>query len=149
MLGVDRAVEPAHASVGIRFGYGGGMGQKLHLPDVPETATSAGRWQPLNALLGITTFGVNAVAIEPGEDIDIEHDEAESLHQEVYVVVSGRAAFRVGGDELEAGPGDVVAAADPAETRSYRALEPGTRIICFGAGPGAEHPYGEWIDEQE
>ena len=50
--------------------------------------------------------------------------------------------------EVEAGPGDVVAVADPAETRSYRALEPGTRIVCFGAGPGAEHAYGEWIGER-
>ena len=70
------------------------MGHKLHLPDVPETATSAGRWQPLNGPLGVTNFGVNAVAIEPGEVIDIEHDEVDSLHQEVYVVVAGRAAFR-------------------------------------------------------
>lgn len=125
------------------------MGQKLHLPDVPETATSAGRWQPLNSRLGVSNFGVNAVAIEPGEDIDIEHDEVDAQHQEVYVVVAGRAAFRLGSEEFEAGPGDIVAVPDPAELRNYWALEPGTRIICFGAGPGAEHPYGEWINEQE
>lgn len=123
------------------------MTTKLHLPDVPETPTSAGRWQPLNQLLGITTFGVNAVSMEPGEDANIEHDEADSRHQEVYVVVAGRAGFRVGSEEFEAGPGDVVAAADPTEVRDYWALEPGTRIVCFGAGPGAEHPYGDWIAE--
>jgi uncharacterized cupin superfamily protein len=123
------------------------MGTKLHLPDVPETSTSAGRWQPLNLPLGVTNFGVNAVSLEPGEALDIEHDERDSQHQEVYVVVSGRAAFRIGDVELEAGPGDVVAVADPGETRNYWALEPGTRIVCVGAGPGAEHPYGEWIDE--
>jgi hypothetical protein len=124
------------------------MGRKLHLPDVPETPTSAGRWQPLNTPLEVSNFGVNAVAIEPGEDIDIEHDELDSAHQEVYVVVAGRAGFRLGAEELEAGPGDVVAVSDPAEKRDYWALEPGTRIICFGAGPGAEHPYGEWITEE-
>jgi uncharacterized cupin superfamily protein len=124
------------------------MGRKLHLPDVPETPTSAGRWQPLNSPLGVSNFGVNAVAIEPGEEIDIEHDELDSAHQEVYVVVAGRAGFRLGAEELEAGPGDVVAVSDPAEKRDYWALEPGTRIICFGAGPGAEHPYGEWITEE-
>jgi quercetin dioxygenase-like cupin family protein len=121
------------------------MGCKLHLADVPEIATPAGRWQSLNGPLGVTTFGVSAVSMEPGEEADIEHDESESQHQEVYVVVAGRAAFRLGAEEVEAGPGDIVAVADPAETRDYRALEPGTRIICFGAGPGAEHPYGEWI----
>ena len=124
------------------------MGRKLHLPDVPEMPTSAGRWQPLNSPLGVSNFGVNAVAIEPGEDIDIEHDELDSAHQEVYVVVAGRAGFRLGAEELEAGPGDVVAVSDPAEKRDYWALEPGTRIVCFGAGPGAEHPYGKWITEE-
>src|SRR5471030_2446190 len=123
------------------------MGQKLHLADVPEVATSVGRWQPLNAPLGVSNFGLNAVVIEPGEDTGGEHDEAECRHQEVYVVVAGRAAFRVGSEEFEAGPGDIVAVPDPAEKRDYWALEPGTRIVCFGAGPGAEHPYGEWINE--
>src|SRR2546421_10002429 len=124
------------------------MGRSPRLSEVPEVATpSWGRWQLLNELLGVSTFGVNAVALEPGEEIDMEHDELDTQHQEVYVVVSGRAAFQLGDEEIEAGPGDVVAAADPAETRGYRALEPGTRIVCFGAGPGAEHPYGAWLAE--
>jgi quercetin dioxygenase-like cupin family protein len=123
------------------------MGHILHLPDVPETAIAAGRWQPLNKRLGIRAFGVNAVVMDPGDDADIGHDESDCGHQEVYVVVSGRAAFRLGDEQVEAGPGDVVAVPDPAEMRDYRALEPGTRIVCFGAGPGAEHPYGEWIAE--
>jgi mannose-6-phosphate isomerase-like protein (cupin superfamily) len=123
------------------------MGTLLRLSDVPVTATDEGRWQALNGPLGVTTFGVNAVVLDPGEEIDIEHDETSSRHQEVYVVVTGRAVFSVGTEEVQAGPGDVVAVADPGERRSYRALEPGTRIVCFGAGPGAEHPYGDWIAE--
>jgi uncharacterized cupin superfamily protein len=121
------------------------MGTVLHLADVAAAPTSAGRWQALNGLLGVTTFGINAVVMEPGEDADIEHHELESAHQEVYVVVTGRASFRLGDAEVEAGPGDVVAVGDPAEVRSFRALEPGTRIVCVGSGPGAEHPFGEWI----
>ena len=124
------------------------MGQMLHLPDVPETAIPSGRWQPLNKLLGVTNFGINAVSIEPGEDLDSEHDEADCQHQEAYVVVTGRAGLRFGVEEVEAGPGDIVAVADPAETRSYWALEPDTRIICFGAGPGAEDQYGDWIADE-
>ncbi len=124
------------------------MGQKVHLADVPETEIPAGRWQPLNERLGIRTFGVSAVVLDPGEEADIEHDEADDAHQEVYVVVAGRAGFRLGSDELEAGPGDIVAVPDPDETRSYWALEPGTRIVCLGAGPGAEHPFGAWIADE-
>jgi mannose-6-phosphate isomerase-like protein (cupin superfamily) len=125
------------------------MGRKVHLADVPVTELPDGRWQQLNERLGIKAFGVNGVVMDPGDKSDMEHDETHSGHQEVYVVVAGRAAFRLGDEEVEAGPGDVVAVGDPAETRDYRALEPGTRIVCFGAAPGAEHPYGEWIEQAE
>lgn len=121
------------------------MGRMLRLADVPETAIAEGRWQALNDRLGIRAFGVNAVVMDPGEEADIEHDESSDGHEEVYVVVAGRAAFRLGAEEVEAGPGDVVAVSHPAETRGYRALEPSTRIVCFGAAPGADHPYGRWI----
>ena len=123
------------------------MGRIVQLSGVPEVAIDAGRWQPLNERLGISAFGVNGVVMDPGDEADIEHDEADSGHQEVYVVVAGRAAFRIGDEELEAGPGDVVAVPDASETRDYRAVEPGTRIVCFGAAPGEAHPYGEWITD--
>jgi Cupin domain len=125
------------------------MGRKLHLPDVPERVTALGRWQALNGPLGVTNFGINAVVLDPGEDIELEHDELDEQQQEVYLVLSGRAGFRLGGEEFEAGPGDLVAVPDPAEKRDFWALEPGTRIICFGAGPGgAEYPYGAWIADE-
>jgi len=124
------------------------MGRIVNLAEVPETVISSGRWQPLNDRLGITNFGISAVAMDPGDEFDIEHDESDCGHQEAYVVVSGRAAFRIGGEELSAGPGDVIAVPDPGETRDYWALEPGTRIICLGAGPGAEHPYGQWVADE-
>jgi uncharacterized cupin superfamily protein len=124
------------------------MGHIVHLSDVPEHAIPDGRWQPLNRRLGIRNFGVNAVAMDPGEESDIKHDEADSGHQELYVVVSGRARFRLGEEEVDAGPGDVVAVPDPAETRDYWAIEAGTRIVCIGAGPGAQEDYGDWIVKQ-
>ena len=113
----------------------------------PIVPTPYGRWQPLNGPLGVTAVGVNAVVMEPGEELDIEHDETASGHQEIYVVVTGRAAFRLGDEEVEAAPGQVVSVVDPALTRSYRALEPETRIVCFGVAPGQAHPFGEWISE--
>ena len=84
------------------------MGHKVNLAEVPETAISSGRWQPLNERLGITHFGISAVVMDPGEEADIEHDEANAGHQEAYVVVTGRAGFRLGDEEVEAGPGDIV-----------------------------------------
>jgi len=116
----------------------------VNLSDQPVTTTPYGRWQQLNAALNVNAFGINAVICEPGEDIGIEHDESETGQQEAYIVVSGRAVFTVGGERVEAGPGTVVAAPDPAATRGFEALEPNTRIVCVGAAPAAEaQPYGE------
>jgi uncharacterized cupin superfamily protein len=115
----------------------------------PAKTTEFGRWQQLNGPLALESFGVNAIVCEPGEAFDISHDESETGHQELYVVVSGRAAFTLGDERIEAGPGTVVSAPDPSVTRSYVALEPDTRIVCVGAAPGAAQPYGEWIDEAE
>ena len=75
----------------------------------PVTKTPYGRWQALNADLGITGFGINAIVCDPGETIDTEHDETDSGQHEAYIVVAGRAEFRVGSDVSEAGPGTVVA----------------------------------------
>jgi mannose-6-phosphate isomerase-like protein (cupin superfamily) len=114
----------------------------------PAVATPYGRWQPLNGPLGVAGFGISAIVCDPGEEFKSEHDESENDQQEVYVVVMGRAAFRVGDDELEAGPGQVVSAPEPAAVRSYRALEPGTRIVCIGGAPtGDDQGYGSWISD--
>ena len=119
----------------------------VDLSTLPVKPTSFGRWQQLNGPLGLQAFGVNSIVCDPGEEFDIAHDETESGHQEAYIVVSGRAAFVIGDQWFEAGPGSVVSAPNPADVRSYSALEPSTRIVCVGAAPGEPHPYGEWISE--
>ena len=120
----------------------------VNLDDQPVTATPYGRWQQLNGALNVNAFGINAVVCEPGEELGIEHDETETGQQEAYIVVTGRAAFTVGDQRIEAGPGTVVAAPDPAVTRGFEALEPNTRIVCVGAAPAAEsQPFGEWITD--
>src|SRR5579871_5093235 len=112
----------------------------LHLADAPITETSYGRWQALNAPLGLTAFGINAMVCDPGEAIDTAHDESDSGQQEVYVVVTGRIEFTLGGEATEAGPGTIVAAPDPSVARSFRPLEPGTRVVCIGASPADGAP---------
>jgi mannose-6-phosphate isomerase-like protein (cupin superfamily) len=118
----------------------------VDLSAFPVTPTAFGRWQPLNAPLGLGAFGINAIECDPGEAIDTTHDETDTGQHEAYIVVAGRAEFRIGLDIYDAVPGTVVAAPDPASTRSFRPLVPGTRIICIGATPVEGAPaFGEWI----
>ena len=119
----------------------------VDLTALPVTSTPYGRWQRLNGPLGLTAFGLNAIICDPGEEFDVAHDESETGQQEAYVIVAGRIEFTIGGETVVAGPGEVVAAPDPGATRSYRALEPGSRLVCIGAAQGPAHPYGEWIED--
>ena len=112
----------------------------------PTIATSEGRWQPLNSPLGVTAFGANAIELDPDEEIGIEHSETDSGQQELFAVIAGRMAVTVNGTTVEAGPGTVIGIPDTSAVRSYRALEPGTRMLCIGGVPTTENSgFGEWI----
>src|SRR4051794_20291768 len=63
----------------------------------------AGGWSPIRRHLGIRSFGVNAwPGRDGGETIIPAHDERLAGHEELYVVVSGRATFTVDGIETDA-----------------------------------------------
>jgi mannose-6-phosphate isomerase-like protein (cupin superfamily) len=118
----------------------------VKLDDVPVIPTEDGRWQALNAPLGVTGFGINAFNVDTNEDTDISHDEAGSQQEELYIVVAGRALITVAGEEREAGVGTLVSATDPQAIRSIRALEDGTRVVCIGSAAGTgDEGYGGWI----
>jgi hypothetical protein len=68
------------------------------------------RWKPIRAAFGIRAFGVNAFAADPGEALFPEHDETEpgagdQRHQELYLVLAGRATFTCGGVSVDAPAG--------------------------------------------
>ena len=79
----------------------------------PVTPTSFGRWQPLNAPLGVTAFGISANICDPDEPFSIDHDESETNQQEVYIVISGQARFTIGEETVDAAAREIVAVTDP------------------------------------
>jgi tetratricopeptide (TPR) repeat protein len=102
------------------------------------------RWTPLRKHLGITAFGVNAyTASEAGHDVVEEHTEERLGHEELYVVVSGRATFVLDGEEHEVPAGSAVFLRDPAVKRFARAEEPGTTVLAIGGKPGL-HEVSAW-----
>lgn len=99
------------------------------------------RWTPVRMPLGITAFGINAYsASEAGQDVVEEHDEKRLGHEEVYVVVAGRATFVLDGDEIDVPAGSLVYLRDPAVKRYARAEEPGTTVLAVGGKPGLHEP---------
>ena len=89
--------------------------------------------------LGISSFGINGFTADAGAQLIEEHDElgSNARHEEVYVVLGGRARFTVDGEEHEATAGTFVFLPDPASRRTAVALEDGTSAIAIGGRRGS------------
>jgi mannose-6-phosphate isomerase-like protein (cupin superfamily) len=102
------------------------------------------RWTPVRRPFGITAFGVNAyTASEVGQDVVEEHTERTLGHEELYVVLTGRATFRLDEEEHDAPAGTVVFIRDPSVRRGAKAAEPGTTVLAVGGKPGS-HEVSDW-----
>jgi tetratricopeptide (TPR) repeat protein len=114
----------------------------------PLNAWREVEWFPVRRHFGITAFGVNAYAVEnAGETVIVAHDEQggnAAGHEELYVVLAGRATFTIAGEELDAPAGTCVFVRDPAAERAAVAAEPATRILAVGARPGEPYRPGAW-----
>jgi hypothetical protein len=105
------------------------------------------QWRPLRRTLGIEAFGVNAYTANAGELVVEEHDETGAgagHHQELYVVVTGRATFTVDGEEIDAPVGTCVFLNDPKERRGARAVEDGTTVLAIGGVRGEAFKVSPW-----
>jgi len=103
-------------------------------------------WRPVRRHFDIKSFGVNAyTAEEAGQRVVEEHRE-EGGHEELYVVIGGRATFTLDGEEHDAPTGTLVHCT-PGTLRSAVAAEPGTTVLGIGAKAGEVfQPSGwEWV----
>ena len=92
-------------------------------------------WVPLQHVFGLTAFGANAFVGAAGQTLVSEHDESGSGQEELYLVVSGNALFRIDGERVDAPAVSAVAVRDPAARRSVVASEEGTTLLAFGGMP--------------
>lgn len=107
-----------------------------------------GNWLPLRRRLGVAAFGVNAWTGDEGADVIGEHEE-DSGHEELYLVVRGRATFTVGGEEVDAPTGTIVFVRNPGTKRKAVASQAGTLVLTLGAKAGeAYEPLG-WEENAE
>jgi mannose-6-phosphate isomerase-like protein (cupin superfamily) len=116
---------------------------RLWLEDVERMPVGELSWLPLRRELGATGFGVNAyAAAEAGGELIEPHDETSSGaagHEELYVVMSGRARFTVGEETFDAPAGTLVLV--PVGThRSAVAEERETIVMVVSGAPGAAMP---------
>ncbi|MGZ8695247.1 MAG: AraC family ligand binding domain-containing protein [Gaiellaceae bacterium] len=105
--------------------------EHIHVDDIETLPAPEGlHWKPVRHTLGISAFGINAYAGPAVGDVVVE-DHTDD-HQELYVVVTGRATFRSGDEEFDAPAGTLVLFA-PGEHRVAHAAEAGTTVLAVGA----------------
>jgi tetratricopeptide (TPR) repeat protein len=119
-----------------------------HISDLALPIFPGGRTAFLRHYFGITSFGVNAYAVdEANVPVISEHDELGErggAHEELYFVSAGHAKFVVNGDEIDAPYGTFVFVRDPAAMRSAEALEAGTTVIVVGGKAGKTFTPSPW-----
>jgi hypothetical protein len=119
----------------------------VHLDDVRPGRPEGVDWLPLRSELGVSAFGVSAYRADAGEPVVPRHSEAAGggagVHEELYVVLSGRATFTVDDETFEAPAGTCVLAV-PGERREARAEESGTTVLVVGAPAGETYRIAPW-----
>lgn len=83
-----------------------------------EECETNGKWLLVRRTLGVDSFGVNVVEIEPGEQIP-EHDELDRDQEELFLALEGAPTLVIDGAEhlLAAG---TFARVDPEHKRTVR-----------------------------
>ena len=128
--------------------------RSAHVDDIPSLripGVAPSEWKPVRHHLGVRAFGVNAFhAAHAGEPLIGEHDElADPVsggqeHEELYVVLRGRATFKVDGRLVDAPAGTLVFVPDPGCARAAVAAADGTTVLAFGAQPDVAFRGSGW-----
>ena len=83
-----------------------------------ELERDYGKWVLVRRSLGVSTFGINAVELPPGDSIP-EHDETGREHEELFLVLEGAPTLVVDGADHPLREGSF-ARLDPDRVRTVR-----------------------------
>ena len=113
-----------------------------------DAATSE-RFLGLRRQLGVTSFGINQLVLQPGQRGRIHRHERQ---EEVYLVLAGTLTLITEGQPLELGEGELVRVA-PAVRRQLVNQGP-RRLVLLALGGAGEHQgrdgeaFGSWEERE-
>jgi mannose-6-phosphate isomerase-like protein (cupin superfamily) len=105
-------------------------------------------WRPLRHPLGTQIVGMAAfTADRAGQEVVQAHRESEEGmgHEEVYVVLRGRATFTLDGTTLDAPAGTFVRVSPPVHRHAV-AAEADTAVLALGGTATFQPSSSEWIE---
>jgi mannose-6-phosphate isomerase-like protein (cupin superfamily) len=106
-------------------------------------------WRPVRNQLGTFIVGMGGFTAERAGQVVVEgHTESTEGrgHEEVYIVLRGRATFTLDGTEVDAPAGTFVLVSEPAVHRRAVAAEPGTAVLALGGPAEYEPADSEWVE---
>jgi quercetin dioxygenase-like cupin family protein len=116
-------------------------------PDVGE------RFMSLRRELGVSSFGMNQIALQPGQRGRIHRHQRQ---EEVYLVLEGTLTLLLEGEPTDLGAGEVIRVA-PQVRRQLVNRGPGRLVLLALGGAGEEwgaspprdgEAFASWTDEQ-
>ena len=118
------------------------------IPNIPYEWAPETEWKPIRRFFEIGSFGTNVFRAPKAGDVltedHTEDPESGTHHEELYLVVTGAARFKVDGEEFDAPAGTFVYVRDPKSVRGAVAAESGTALLAVGGEPGGVYAPSEW-----
>jgi quercetin dioxygenase-like cupin family protein len=94
------------------------------------------RFARLRAELGVSSFGINVIVLEPGQRNRIHR---HARQEEVYIVLEGKLTLIVEGEPQEYVVGDVVRVAPPVRRQLVNRGDVDLRLLALGGQVDREH----------
>ena len=123
------------------------MTRIVRLEEIEPVAAGGVGYRLVRRALGIEAFGINGFTADEGVQLIEDHDEMGvngGRHEELYIVMTGRARFTIDGAEHDAPAGTLVFIPDPESRRSAVAVEDGTSALAIGGRAGEPYEVSPW-----
>jgi quercetin dioxygenase-like cupin family protein len=93
------------------------------------------RFRPAREALGVSSWGMSVLELDPHCSSYPEHDHADDGHEEVYVVLRGSIVLLVAGEERTLSAGELVRVPGNLK-RKLITREQGATLLALGGTPG-------------
>ena len=93
------------------------------------------RFRPARQALGVTSWGMSVLELDPHCSGYPEHDHASEGHEEVYLVLRGSIVLMTDGTEVVLTQGTFVRVA-PETKRKFVTRAEGATLVAIGGTPG-------------
>jgi quercetin dioxygenase-like cupin family protein len=109
------------------------------------------RFARLRAQLGVSSFGINVIVLEPGQRNRIHR---HARQEEVYIVLDGTLTLIVEGEPQEYVVGDVVRVAPPVRRQLVNRGAADLRLLALGGYGDREHEprdaeaFNDWAEAE-